>query len=499
MIGVWMSESLRHFVTLIPAWVAATQNIEIVALSEADQVRRVHDLRGRLRDANWKEFDVEANDLGLAVLSRLCFELSNSFSGDGSILDEAVAAYHLVSSLSWTSDQFGERNEILSDLSLVAWRYSRQFGTVTNMLEWEQKYRLAFSQPSAERDYLQQFLATDASERSDQLIDGTLSDISAVFGVCELLSVYRDSCPAKAAAEAAFFYEWLSERSHVLLNGERAHLLGVLALLAGTTHRFLGRRDSAAKWLDKAQSSFSNLKNAEPEVARLAYARLTLCFEHRQFEAVIRELPCLTAQFHNLKMQEEESKCLYVEGMALKESGRLREALAKFLVLERLLSESDPSHLLGGVHLKIGDLYSHRGWHYRAMQEYQRALPLIRESGRSTLSPDFKGTVAETCRNMGQLAIAIELFREAISEYAGLSMNTLAAYLRIVLAETLLLADRPREAEIEILGALPTIEAEQMVEEGFAALNLLRESMDKNKTDAASLRALREHMKGDWQ
>ena len=73
-------------------------------------------------------------------------------------------------------------------------------------------------------------------------------------------------------------------------------------------------------------------------------------------------------------------------------------------------------------------------------------------------------------------------------------MNTMAAYLRIVLAETPLLAGRPREAEIEILAAIPTIEREGMVEEGFAALKLLRESVHQSATDVASLRALRESM-----
>ena len=78
-------------------------------------------------------------------------------------------------------------------------------------------------------------------------------------------------------------------------------------------------------------------------------------------------------------------------------------------------------------------------------------------------------------------------------------MVSLAAYLRIVLAETLLLAGRPREAEIEILAALPTIEAEQMAQEAFAALKLLRKSLDRSKLDAASLRTLRETMKVERQ
>jgi tetratricopeptide (TPR) repeat protein len=495
-----MSEAVRSLVSLIPTWVAATQNVDIPAQPDEEELDRcVVELRGRLRDGTWQDFNLEADDQGLAVLSRLCFELSKPFSVGDSALCEAEAAYELVLRLTCPTDLFGELNEILSQLALVAWRYSRQFDTTETMLRWEKKYRTAFSRSSAERDCLEQFLATPASERSDELADVILSDVRALYGISELFQVYRDACPSRAAAESSFFCEWITECGCLTPEDEKPYFLGTMALLAGTSHRLMGQRESAAKWFDTAHSFFGRLRNAEPELARLAYARLTLCYEHRQFEIVLQELPLLVARFQRLQMKEEECKSLFVEAMTLKEFGRPQEALAKLVVLEKLLGESDPCRLLGAVHFKIGDLYSNRGWHYRAMLEFQRALPLIRESGRSSLSPDFKGTVAETCRNIGQLAIAVDLFREAICEYGALSMNTLAAYVRIVLAETLLIADRPREAEIEILAAIPTIEKERMVEEGFAALNLLRESVNQSRTDAASLRALRERLKGDGQ
>jgi tetratricopeptide (TPR) repeat protein len=185
--------------------------------------------------------------------------------------------------------------------------------------------------------------------------------------------------------------------------------------------------------------------------------------------------------------------------MALKESGSLHDALAKFLALEQRLLKSDPSRLLGAVLSKIGELYSSRGWDHEAMAQYQRALPLLRRSDRPAMVADLKASVGETCRNKGSFATAIDLFREAISDYGEMSMITLATYTRVVLAETLLLTGRPREAEIEILAAIPTIEKERMVEEGFAALNFLRESVLQCETDMTSLRALRKRMKGNTQ
>jgi tetratricopeptide (TPR) repeat protein len=314
-----------------------------------------------------------------------------------------------------------------------------------------------------------------------------------------LLRVYRDSRPAKTATEASFFYEWISERGLLPFESERSYFLGTMAMLAGTSHRFMGQRESASSWFDISHSFLSKLRNAEPELARLAYGRLTLSYELRQYDLVVRGVPLLLAHFQKLELEEEETKCLFLEGMALKECGSPQAALTRFLSLEQRLSESDPDRLLGGVFSKIGELYSVRGRHHEAMQKYQQALPLLRESGRPTMVADLKGSVGETCRDMGDLATAIELYRDAINDYGDFGLASLAAYLRIVLAETLLLANRPSEAEIEILMAIPTIEKERMAEEGFAALNLLRESVDRSQTDVASLRALLEHLKGDAQ
>jgi hypothetical protein len=63
------------------------------------------------------------------------------------------------------------------------------------------------------------------------------------------------------------------------------------------------------------------------------------------------------------------------------------------------------------------------------------------------------------------------------------------------LAEALLEVGRAREAEWEILAALPTIEEQKMVPEGFAAIALLRESVKQRKTDPKALLELRQYLK----
>jgi hypothetical protein len=104
-------------------------------------------------------------------------------------------------------------------------------------------------------------------------------------------------------------------------------------------------------------------------------------------------------------------------------------------------------------------------------------------------------TVGETLRLQGNLSPAVEAFREGIRGYAELGMKTYVAYAQVMLAETLLALGRNREAEWEILSALPTIEEQKMVPEGFAAVAILRESASRRQADPNALRELREHLK----
>jgi hypothetical protein len=102
--------------------------------------------------------------------------------------------------------------------------------------------------------------------------------------------------------------------------------------------------------------------------------------------------------------------------------------------------------------------------------------------------------MAVAFREQGMLAQAAETFRGAAEKYAAAGMSTLEAYLRIVLAETLIALSRFREAEWQIAAALPTIEEQKMVPEGFAAVGLLRESVRQRRANPEALRDLRERL-----
>jgi hypothetical protein len=107
---------------------------------------------------------------------------------------------------------------------------------------------------------------------------------------------------------------------------------------------------------------------------------------------------------------------------------------------------------------------------------------------------ELKWSIGDAYRGQGSLGRAIEAYRAAKNDYQALGFQAFVIQLSLVLAEVLLALGRDREAEWEILSALPTIEQERMVPEGFAAVALLRESVRHRKTDPAALRELRERL-----
>ena len=107
---------------------------------------------------------------------------------------------------------------------------------------------------------------------------------------------------------------------------------------------------------------------------------------------------------------------------------------------------------------------------------------------------ELKWAIGEAYKAQGALRKALNSYRSARDSYRELAASGFATSLTLAIADVLLALDAPREAEWEILQALPTIEEQKMVPEGFAAVALLRESVKRRKTDPNALRELREHL-----
>ena len=255
----------------------------------------------------------------------------------------------------------------------------------------------------------------------------------------------------------------------------------------------MGRREETERWFDRADSSFRHTLNPSPNLARVAYARLALRFDMRRYDDVLELLPSV-ADLQEVGDGPRVGKVPVLEAMALKDLGRNQDAMAK---LEGLLAGSEircDEALCGMALVNLGDLHGRDNHFDLALKSYTDALPLLQRSKRYVALADLKGMVGETLQRMGRLEPSLAAFREAIRDYSSLGATTRTAYLRVVLAEALLAAGRAREAEWEIRAALPTIESERMVPEGFVAVSALNQALSQRTTNPKALLELREYL-----
>ena len=354
------------------------------------------------------------------------------------------------------------------------------------------------SRQTPKRDALssaREYLLLSLEERRKVDLDDTYGDLDILLAICGGLREQCNSKPSEVLAESSRIFEWLSsQRKELGYFDERNFFLGESALLAASACRHVGDRADTELWLDRADANYRHTINPAPSLARVAYVRLSLRYDAGRYGEILELAPSIALTFANLGMNAELAKCRFLEAMTLKELGRFDEAAANF---QGLLSEEafqSERMLRGLAMMNLGNIRSMEGDQREALVAYRAAQPLLQSSENRGMLADLKGMVGETLRQMGQVGAAIDAYREAVSDYVGLGMETRAAYVRVSLSETLLGAGRPREAEWELLAALPTINEQRMVPEGFAAVALLQESVRQRKTDPKALTELRQYL-----
>lgn len=339
------------------------------------------------------------------------------------------------------------------------------------------------------------YLGTPEGDRTADAIDRSLGDGDVLTAIFSALWDLINTTPSVVAAEASYIYRWLSARGDKdFFFDERDFFLGESALLAAGSVRLLGKRDETERWLDRADAAFRHTVAPAAHLARVSYIRLTLRYDMRRHEDVLELLPSVTLTFHKLGMAADYAKCRFLEAMSLKELGRTDDAAVSLQGLVDGDSALVDGALRGMALVNLGNLHSEQGAFELALTNYTRALPELQRANRHSALADLKLMLGGTLQRMGHLSAAIQAFRESVDEHATLGMETRTAYLRVVLATALIEAGRPREAEWEIQAALPTIEEQKMVPEGFVAVGLLRESVKQRKTDPRALLELRAYL-----
>jgi tetratricopeptide (TPR) repeat protein len=485
----------------IAAWSVVTKDHEVPIGLEAEEARRrAHELVHAILVGEASPDSVTIDDDTKHVLSLVVSLLSDAPAETR--LHDANAIYHFIRRLPWRQDAFGEQQDLLLECAEIGWA---SIGLSLADIELSRRTAEADGQPM--HDFGTHLVSSfDLAERrpasgmdSDAEVMHQLradpNSTEALAAVSRLLRQEWNSRPAFVAEQACLAYRRLTNfDSKCGLFDERDYYLGEMALLAGGAFHLVGQRDEAEAWLERADAGFRHTLNPTPQLAHVSYLRLAVRYSRRRYDEVLELIPSVQESFERLGMGEYAGKARFLEAMTLKESERLREAFEKFSGLKASLDESRDGGTLGQVLVETGAVAAAEGNFEEALADYERALPLLKRSGRGFAIPHLLLSIGDMFRHQGRLAAAINSFREAIKGYASFDMATFVAYSRVIMAETLIAIGRPREAEWEILQALPTIKEQKMVPEGFAAVALLRESVKRQKADPNALRELREHL-----
>jgi tetratricopeptide (TPR) repeat protein len=341
-----------------------------------------------------------------------------------------------------------------------------------------------------------QYLSMPEEDRTETFRVEKLSNCDVILTICKVLREILETKPAATVSEASALYRWATDpASAVGLFDEREYLRGEAALIAAKGSRLLGKFIDAERWLDRSEAAFRHTVNPAPSAAGIAFERLALRYATGRYEETLELLPSLKSSFTKLGMDIDNAKTELLEAVTLKALGRVAEHFALLQGLEETPGVRDCPSLHGQVLVHIGNHEAVLGLFDVAARTYEKALPIVMRGNRPVALCELKWSIGEAYREQGSLGRAVEAFRVARNDYQALGIGAPVTQLSLVIAESLLALGRDREAEWEIMSALPTIEMEKMVPEGLAAVALLKESVRRRKTDSSALRELREHLK----
>lgn len=423
------------------------------------------------------------------VLHALCQALARNESGLAENGDTLTGLHELVASLTWPHDEFDEKAELLARISHLAWSRSLGRGDALETLRWEEEsVGHLLGQETG-----QQLVNVPASNWSPMVCERFLSDRALLLGLCTWLRSEVNFSPRPVLELASLVYGWLSTHAGApAVRKEEAYLLTDLASSAANCARVCGRYASSQAWLVLAEKWCGASKDPLVSGARVEYARLALLHETRQYSAVLSRVSELVDRFAQLGLQDNVVKSKFLRAQAQKELDRDDEALESLSVLEVDSDVIRQPWLHGLVLVSIAELQSRARRPDTALRFVLKADMLLRDVRMPFGLAHCCAITAEILRDQGKLSAAVECYRRAVEIYVAADMTVFAAYLRIVLAETLVATGKDEEGVEEILAALPTIERESLVQEAIAAVGLLKVSLSRRKLNLEALKALRE-------
>jgi tetratricopeptide (TPR) repeat protein len=343
--------------------------------------------------------------------------------------------------------------------------------------------------------FAEKVLVAPIAERIENARALHLDDPELLLYILGELPKLCESDPTRALAEATFLHGYLEKLevrfpADPILLDEREFFLGEAAWIAGAACRVLARRDDARRWFDRSESWFLATENGTANIARLAYQRLALRMEEREFDAVLELAPRLVANFERMEMREEALKARFLQAIVLQETGKLADAVPAFEQIARSARLAKNDRLLAHALVNLAQIHGRLSDVDGATSAAKEAAPLLREAGSHGTLAKLQWGVGYLLRSRGDLVGSIEAFRSAQEEFRQVGLYADVAAVHLILADLLLDAGQAAQAEWEIRAALPIIDAYKLVPEGVAALSLLRQSLQRRQIDRQALRSL---------
>ena len=385
-----------------------------------------------------------------------------------------------------------ELETLRSSLIFICWRASRLLFRSQETQHWEREYLLSLRRSPDWTEEQREWQVPDWWEGLRPAKVRALGD-EGVFRTLMRLREEAEAEPRGVAIRSTALYRCL--RGPAMFAADlQSFFQGEAARLAGATLKTLGRYQNAARWLDKAEAHFLSGADPDPQLARIVFLRLSILYSLTNVEAVLQGAPALESTFSRLGMEDDRVKCRILWATSLKIAGRPEAALEILESVRDVRPEVSP-RLYGWILAEAADLEAICGDFRKGMEDLRRAAEILQREKQLTGLANLNLMFGFMCRSRGLLGEAVELFKASARDYADLGMMANAAYAQLLVAETYLAMQLPRDAEAAVLKAIPIFKEEGIVLDAFAALSILRESIRQQKLDPELLRELRDRLR----
>ena len=477
-------------VSLLPEWLAFSQDSPIdPGVSREEAVALAWEVLQHLEQGS-RDISSLDQEAMKDVFHALVLEVLPECSPNLGLID---TAYRLVEQFCWRPDERAERLELLRAASAIGWRLIGTDAKTVRLL------RMTGSDPHVpapdSTNELRNGVGNPGSVELFDRLDQPGESISWLFGYCRELWKRFEYGVDPVHEESIEAWGRLSGIGRLGIFDEGPFFRGELARIAGVMCRFEGRWDEAEQWFERAENEYVQTVDADVGLAQVAYARIGLLYHRYEYAEVVESAERLSRILEHLGMRSRAGKCKLAAAMALKSLGRLDEAIALCEQLVDRKGEHSVPQFSIHLYAHLADAYKERGRIPEADRCLQEGAILLASCDGTIAAADFRLVYADHFRARGDFSTAAEIFAQAREGYSALGMRPFAAYASVLLAETLMMLDRPAAAESELYSALPVLEELKMLPEGCAAVALLQEALRLRRLDHDVLRAFRTSLK----